>query len=186
MSTFGLFVIAIGVSMDAFAVAICQGLSMRKTDYRKALTIALFFGGFQAMMPTIGYFLGSQFDQYIVSIDHWVAFVLLGYLGIGMLREVGDACPVPDPHLRLSKLLILSVATSIDALAVGISFAFLHINIIEAVIFIGLITFATSFVGVALGNKFGEKLHSRANLVGGLILVGMGTKILLSHLGIIA
>lgn len=183
MSTFDLFITAVGLAMDAFAVSICQGLSMNRIDLRKAFIVALFMGGFQGMMPVFGYFLGVQFEHYITSIDHWIAFVLLGFLGLRMIKESGEACPAPNPNLDFKNLTLLAVATSIDALAAGVSFAFLQIQILPAVVFISLVTFAFCFVGVSLGHRFGEVIHSKAQLVGGIILIAMGTKILLSHLG---
>ena len=180
-----LFLIGIGLSMDAFAVAICKGLSMRRIDRGQTLTIALFFGGFQALMPFLGWALGKQFEQYITDFDHWIAFALLAYIGGKMVWEAlhsGDACPA---SFSLKELLVLAVATSIDALAVGVTFAFLKVNIGGAVAIIGCTTFVLSILGVLIGNRFGSRYKQRSELVGGAILVLIGTKILLEHLGVL-
>ena len=185
-----LALIAVGLSMDAFAVALCKGLCMKKINYAHAGIIALFFGGFQGLMPLIGWVLGKQFEQYITPIDHWIAFVLLGYIGGKMIWDAlhedseGLSCEV-EQKLDLKELFIMAVATSIDALAVGITFAFLQVSIVPAVASIGLITFALSFVGVVVGNKFGNRFQSKAQLAGGTVLVLIGLKILLEHLGIL-
>lgn len=185
-----LVLIAVSLSMDAFAVALCKGLCMKRINYRHAGVIALAFGFFQGMMPLIGWFLGKQFEQYITPIDHWIAFVLLGYIGGKMIWDAlhenneGQACDIEE-RLDLKELLIMAVATSIDALAVGITFAFLQISIVPSVCAIGLITFALSFVGVIVGNRFGNKFQSKAQLAGGTVLVLIGLKILLEHLGIL-
>lgn len=177
-----LFIIAIGVSMDAFAVAICKGLSMKKMNYKNALITGSFFGGFQMLMPLIGYFLGTQFKGYITSIDHWIAFILLTIIGLKMIKDAGSTCPTPDVSFNLKNMTILSLATSIDALAIGVTFAFLQVNIIPAVSMIGMTTFVFSFLGVKIGNAFGARFQSKAELAGGIILIGMGVKILLDHL----
>lgn len=190
MSFLELLLVGIGLSMDACAVAICQGLCMPKLNLRHAGVIGLFFGGFQALMPLIGWFLGSQFSGYIQRFDHWVAFVLLAFIGGNMIREAlgGEeeetACAVGN-RLHLKQLLLMAIATSIDALAVGVTFAFLEVAIVSAVLIIGCTTFALSVAGVAVGNFFGVRYKKRAELTGGLILVLMGTKILLEHLGIL-
>lgn len=189
MGLLELFLIAVGLSMDAFAVAVCKGLCMRKMRYGQAVVIALFFGGFQALMPLIGWLLGKQFEQYITSIDHWIAFVLLGIIGANMIREAlgkdeEEACAA-DERLNLKELLLMAIATSIDALAVGITFAFLQVSIGPAVAFIGCTTFVLAFVGVCIGKVFGAKYKSRAEFFGGLILILIGLKILLEHLGIL-
>ena len=163
--------------MDAFAVSICKGLSMRKVNKKQCLVIGLFFGGFQALMPFIGWVLGSQFEQYITSIDHWIAFILLGFIGGKM---------VMDPPLDFKEMFILAIATSIDALAVGITFAFLQVPIVEAVSIIGITTFVISVIGVYVGNFFGNRYKKKAELAGGIILILIGLKILLEHLGILA
>lgn len=186
MSLWELVLIAVGLSMDAFAVSICKGLSMTKLNYKNGAVIALFFGVFQAVMPLIGWFLGTQFSRYITAFDHWVAFVLLAFIGGKMVwealhpseEETGDG-----DKLDIKELFVLAVATSIDALAVGITFALLpDISIGWAVSLIGVITFALSFAGVIIGNKFGSKYEKKAELLGGIILVGIGAKILIEHL----
>lgn len=184
MNFLELIILAIGLSMDAFAVSIGKGLSMKKNDLKKAAIIGLYFGGFQAGMPLIGYFLGAQFQNKIASIDHWIAFVLLGVIGVNMIREAlsGDDDADDDDTLSVKSMLILSIATSIDALAVGVTFAFLNVNILFAASTIGLCTFLLSAIGVRLGNTLGAKYKSRAELTGGIILIAMGIKILLSHL----
>lgn len=186
MSLFSLFIIAVGLSMDAFAVSICKGLAMQKINLRKAGIVGLWFGGFQALMPLIGYLLGSQFEHYITSIDHWIAFVLLGLIGASMVKEAlskEEECA--NDSLDCKTMFLLAVATSIDALAVGVTFAFLQVAIVPAVIFIGVITFTLSAVGVKVGNVFGIKYKSKAELAGGIILIVMGIKILLEHLGVL-
>ncbi|MCQ2981791.1 MAG: manganese efflux pump MntP family protein [Treponemataceae bacterium] len=183
------FLIGVGLSMDAFAVAICKGLKMRKLNLKQALIIGLFFGGFQALMPLIGYLLGTSFSDLVSSFDHWIAFILLAFIGgkmaIESFKKDDDADTAEnqlDPPLDYKELFIMAVATSIDALAVGISFAFLNMNIIPAITIIGITTFCLSIVGVWVGNKFGEKYKSKAELAGGIILVGIGIKILVEHL----
>ena len=186
MSNLTLFIIALGLSMDAFAVSICKGLAMQKISLKKAAIVGLWFGGFQGLMPYIGYILGSQFEHYITAIDHWIAFILLGLIGISMIKEaLGKEEECQDDSLSFKTMIILAVATSIDALAVGITFAFLKVTIIPAVLFIGVITFILSMVGVKVGNVFGIRYKSKAELAGGIILILMGTKILLEHLGIL-
>jgi len=179
-----LFVIAVGLSMDAFAVSVCKGLSVQKMKLSHALTCGVYFGGFQGLMPFIGYLLGSQFEEAIVSIDHWVAFVLLGLIGLNMIKESRDTdCETLDSSFGVKAMIPLAIATSIDALAIGVTFAFLRVNILWAVLFIGVITFTLSSIGVKVGNVFGSKYKSKAEFAGGLILILMGTKILLEHLG---
>ena len=188
MSLFSLFVIAVGLSMDAFAVSICKGLSMPKMKWKNALLAGLYFGGFQALMPAIGYLLGTQFERYITSIDHWIAFILLAYIGgkmmVEALREKNEPVEVEemDPALDIKELFILAIATSIDALAVGITFSFLEVNIVEAITIIGVVTFIISAAGVFVGNIFGNKYKTKAEFAGGLILVLLGIKILLEHM----
>jgi putative Mn2+ efflux pump MntP len=185
-----LFLIAVGLSMDAFAVSLCKGLNMRKINYRHAAIISLFFGGFQAIMPLIGWALGKSFANYIIAFDHWIAFALLVIIGGKMLLEgikkdesEGDCgC---DEALDVKELFILAIATSIDALAVGISFAFLQVSILPAAALIGVTTFGLSFAGVAIGNRFGAKFQNKAEIAGGVILILIGVKILLEHLGIL-
>lgn len=192
MSLIELFILALGLSMDAFAVSICKGLSMRKITLKNSGIVGLYFGGFQAGMPLIGYFLGLQFKDYIMSVDHWIAFILLGYLGLKMIQEAlskddGDIESIQSEKEMLSfkNMSVLAIATSIDALAVGITLAFLQVNIVPAVTFIGIVTFLLSMVGVKIGNVFGVKYKSKAEFAGGIILIGMGIKILLEHIGII-
>ena len=183
-----LFLIAVGLSMDAFAVSVCKGLAMKKCTVSKACPVGVYFGGFQALMPLIGFILGVQFEDVITSIDHWIAFILLGLIGVNMVREAlgpDDDCDETDDSLDVKTMLGLAVATSIDALAVGVTFAFLKVNIVPAVCFIGVITFTLSAAGVKIGNVFGTKYKSRAEITGGVILILMGCKILLEHLGVI-
>lgn len=188
MSIVELFVIAVGLSMDAFAVAVCKGLSVTKLENKHMLITGLWFGGFQGLMPLVGYLLGSTFEKYITPVDHWVAFVLLGIIGINMIKEglskEEECCE--DASFSVKTMFVMAVATSIDALAVGITFALLpDVNICAAVLFIGIITFLLSCVGIKIGNIFGVKFKSKADISGGVILVLMGAKILLEHLGII-
>lgn len=185
MSLFSLFVIAVGLSMDAFAVSICKGLSMPKMKWKNALLAGVYFGGFQALMPAVGYLLGTQFERYITSVDHWIAFVFLGLIGINMIRESKEEEECMDDSFEVKTMLLLAIATSIDALAVGVTFAFLNVQIVPAVCFIGVITFCFSVIGIKIGNVFGSLYRSKAELAGGVILVVMGTKILLEHLGIL-
>ena len=189
MTFFELFLIGIGLSMDAFAVSICKGLSMQKIDKKYTLCIGLFFGGFQALMPLTGYLLGSKFSGYIERFDHWIAFVLLALIGFNMIkesREEEEEEEKPYAGVNFKELLILAVATSIDALAVGVTFAFLQVNIVPAITIIGCTTFVISIAGVYVGNVFGSRYKSRAELTGGVILILIGLKILLEHLGVIA
>ena len=187
-----LFLMGVGLSMDAFAVSICKGLAMRKVNKKQAFVIGLFFGGFQALMPFIGWALGSQFESYITSIDHWIAFVLLVVIGGNMVKEAvsekggEDEVEQMDPPLDIKEMFILAIATSIDALAVGITFAFLNYPIVEAITIIGITTFVISIIGVYVGNFFDSKYKKRAEIVGGVILILLGVKILLEHLGILA
>lgn len=184
-----LFTLAVGLSMDAFAVAICKGLAMKKFQLKKAGIVGLWFGGFQALMPLIGYFLGSQFSDKIVKIDHWLAFLLLAFIGGNMIKEAFDKEEKEEEGMGDSTsakdMFVLAIATSIDALAVGVTFAFLKVNIIAAVSFIGVITFILSAIGVKVGNVFGLKFKSKAEIAGGVILILLGLKILLEHTGIL-
>lgn len=190
MGFFELFLIAVGLSMDAFAVSICKGLKMQRFNVRHAGVIALAFGGFQALMPAIGWFLGKQFESYITGIDHWIAFVLLAVIGgkmaVESFKKEEEDSSKENEKLDVKELLVLAVATSIDALAVGITFAFLQVSIVPAVSLIGVITFVLSAVGVFIGHKFGAKFKSKAELAGGIILILIGLKILLEHLGVIS
>ena len=185
-----LLLIGVGLSMDAFAVSVCKGLAMRKVNKKQAVVIGLFFGGFQALMPFIGWALGTQFESYITNIDHWIAFILLAFIGGKMVVEAvkpeeEEAVREMDPPLDLKEMFLLAVATSIDALAVGITFAFLDYPIVESITIIGLTTFVLSIVGVYVGNMFGSKYQKKAEIVGGIILILIGVKILLEHLGIL-
>ncbi len=189
MSLLELFLIAVGLSMDAFAVAICKGLCMKKCTWKKGVIVGLYFGVFQGGMPLLGYILGIQFKDMITSIDHWIAFVLLGLIGANMVKEAltdaeEETCSVDGDELAVKEMLGLAVATSIDALAVGVTFAFLQVQIIPAVSFIGVTTFVISMMGVKIGNVFGAKYKAKAELAGGMILILMGFKILLEHIGI--
>ena len=184
MGLIELFLIAVGLSMDAFAVSVCKGLAMPKCTFKKAAIVGLWFGGFQALMPAIGYVLGAQFQETIASIDHWIAFVLLALIGGNMIHEALDNDEEEaDASLDVKPMFLLAVATSIDALAIGITFAFLKVNIIPAVCFIGIVTFIISFAGVKIGNVFGARYKNKAEIVGGVILILLGLKILLEHLG---
>ena len=190
MSIFEILMIGVGLSMDAFAAAICKGLNMRKLSVKNMFIIGLFFGGFQAGMPLLGWALGKNFEKYITSVDHWIAFALLLFIGGKMLWDVikGDddcGCCGCEEQLDIKEIFTLAVATSIDALAVGISFAFLRVNIGAAVSAIGITTFVLSALGVAIGNKFGAQYEKKATLAGGIILIAIGFKILLEHSGII-
>lgn len=184
MSLLEIALIGVGLAMDAFAVSICKGLAMKKMNYQKAFIIALFFGGFQALMPTLGYLLGNAFASKIAAIDHWIAFILLAMIGINMIKEAlskeADECV--DETLRLRDLTMLAIATSVDALAVGITFAFFNVSIVLSTTIIGIITFVICVIGVKVGHVFGEKYKSKAELAGGIILIVMGCKILVDHL----
>ena len=179
MSFIDIFLIGIALSMDAFAVSICKGLSVKKVSAKHVLTVGVYFGGFQALMPTLGFLLGYKFESFITSIDHWIAFILLALIGGNMIRE---ALGKDEEH---EAMLPLAVATSIDALAVGISFAFLGVDIVQAALLIGATTFVLSGVGIYVGNVFGAKYKSKAELLGGVVLILIGLKILLEHLGVI-
>ena len=186
MGLLELFVIAVGLSMDAFAVSICKGLSVRELKPKHALTVGVYFGGFQMLMPLIGFALGVRFQSFITSIDHWIAFVLLGLIGANMIRESReqDEENLSD-SFSFGTMLPLAVATSIDALAVGVTFAYLQVSILPAVCFIGATTFILSCIGIRIGHVFGLKYKSRAELFGGAVLILMGIKILLEHLGVL-
>lgn len=179
-----LLIIAIGVSMDAFAVSICKGLSVQNIQPKHSLITALWFGGFQALMPLLGYFLGVSFADFVSSVDHWIAFILLGIIGGNMIKESfhKDECCNVDPDFSFKTMLAMAVATSIDALAIGVSFAFLKVEIWSAVLMIGLTTALLSGIGVYIGNIFGTRFKSKAEFAGGFILVVMGAKILLDHM----
>ncbi|MBQ2927363.1 MAG: manganese efflux pump [Oscillospiraceae bacterium] len=187
-----LLLLAVGVSMDAFAVSICKGLAMKKATLKAGMTCGIWFGGFQALMPTIGFFLGTLFADAIQAVDHWVAFVLLGIIGINMLKEALEkqeecgCCEEHNADMSVKTMFIMAVATSIDALAVGISLAMAgNVNIWLATLFIGICTCGFSAVGVKIGNVFGSRFEKKAQMAGGLILIVLGTNILLEHLGIL-
>lgn len=185
MSILDLFILAIGLSMDAFAVSICKGLSLGKIKKKHMLSAGVWFGGFQALMPLIGYFLGSFFADMITKYSHWIAFALLLYLGINMIKDSRDKeCDEMDASMKAKDMFVLAVATSIDALAVGVTFAFMKVQIVPAITFIGCITFVCSAFGVKIGSIFGEKYKSKAEMCGGIILILIGLKILLEGLGI--
>ena len=190
MGLIELILLAIGLSMDAFAVSICKGLAMQKTTIKHGAICGAWFGGFQALMPLIGFFLGSFFADAIKSVDHWIAFGLLAFIGINMLREaLSKECDCEEEanaDLGFKTMLVMAIATSIDALAVGISLAMAgNVNIFTAVLLIGIVTFWFSFAGVKIGNLFGSRFEKKAELAGGVILVLLGVKILLEHLGVI-
>ena len=186
MTLIELFILAVGLSMDAMAVSICKGLSVSKTEKKQMLIVGLYFGGFQALMPLLGYWLGVNFQTFVESVDHWIAFVLLGLIGLNMIKESReDEVDELDAQFGPASMIPLAIATSIDALAVGITFAFLKVSIIPAVSFIGITTFTLSAVGLVIGNKLGARSKSKAELLGGVVLICMGTKILLEHLGFI-
>ena len=183
MGIIELILLSIGLGMDAFAVSICKGISMKKMDWKKACIIGLYFGGFQAI---IGYFLGSTFESFITNFDHWVAFILLAIIGGNMIKETfSTECETISDDVNFKTMIILAIATSIDALAVGITFAFFKVNLILAISLIGIITFVLSVIGTKVGNKFGDKYEKKAEFVGGVILILLGLKILLEHLGIL-
>ncbi len=185
MSILDLFILAVGLSMDAFAVSVCKGLSLGKIKPKHMCIAGAWFGGFQALMPLIGYFLGSFFAEMIEKYDHWVAFVLLAFIGGNMIKESFDKDEKVDSSMDVKSMLLLAIATSIDALAVGVTFAFLQVQIVPAVSFIGVITFIFSAVGVKIGSLFGTKYKSKAELFGGIVLVLIGIKILLEGIGVL-
>lgn len=187
MTLLELFIIAVGLSMDAFAVSICKGLAMRRANFRSMALVGLWFGGFQALMPVVGYLVGVRFREAITAVDHWIAFGLLAVIGGNMIREaLSKEEEAEDDSLSPKTMVLLALATSIDALAVGVGFAFLDVNITAAAGFIGTVTFILSAAGVRVGSVFGAKYKSRAEITGGVILILMGTKILLEHLGLIS
>ena len=187
MGILELLLLSVGLAMDAFAVSICKGLALERVTLKHAAIVGAWFGIFQALMPAIGYFLGSAFERYITAFDHWIAFALLALIGGNMIREAlhpdEDGA---DASLGFRTMLLLAIATSIDALAVGITFAFLQVNLLVSVLMIGIITFGISMAGVKLGSVFGTRYQARAELAGGVILILLGVKILLEHLGIIS
>ncbi len=178
--------ISVGLAMDAFAVSVCKGLSMKKMNWKNTIIIALYFGIFQAGMPIIGYILGTTFSTFVESVDHWIAFILLLIIGLNMIKESrDDELEKRNDKVDFKTMLVLAIATSIDALTVGITFAFFKVNLILTIILIGDITFVLSILGVLLGNKFGDKFQNKAELAGGVILILMGLKILLEHLNVL-
>lgn len=188
MGIIEILLLGISLSMDAFAVSVCKGLSMKEINWKKAIIIGLYFGIFQALMPVIGYILGSTFESLVTNIDHWIAFVLLVLIGGNMIREAlsKEENDNYNDDVDFKTMSILAIATSIDALAIGITFAFLNVNVSFAVTLIGITTFIISLIGVKLGNKFGSNYKSKAGIAGGIVLILIGIKILLEHLGIIA
>ncbi len=185
MELLELFLIAIGLSADAFAVSVCKGLSVKKLNAKQAIVTSLYFGGFQALMPLIGFWVGSRFQNLITSVDHWIAFALLTLIGLNMIKESRGEAEELNDSFKFSEMLPLAIATSIDALAVGITFAFLQANIIGAVSIIGITTFVLSILGIWIGNRFGAKYKSKAECFGGIVLILIGIKILLEHIGIL-
>lgn len=185
MNILEIFIIAVGLSMDAFAVSICKGLSVQKLKPKHMLLVGVYFGGFQALMPLLGYLLGKQFEWLITSVDHWIAFGLLVLIGANMIKESFDKSDEVNDSFSVKSMLLLAVATSIDALAVGVTFAFLDVQIVPSIAIIGTTTFVLSVIGIKVGNVFGAKFKSKAELAGGIVLVLMGIKILLEHLGVI-
>ena len=186
MELFEIIFVAIGLAMDAFAVSICKGLSMQKINWKSVIIISVYFGLFQAGMPALGYFLGSTFSSFVQQVDHWIAFSLLAIIGTNMIKDsTDDEVEKRNDRVDFKTMIILAIATSIDALAVGVTFAFFQVNLWFAITIIGIITLVMSFIGVLIGNKFGDKFQNKAELVGGIILIIIGLKILLEHLGIL-
>lgn len=186
MGVIEILLISLGLAMDAFAVSVCKGLAMKKMNWKKAIIIGLYFGVFQAVMPIIGFFLGTTFEGFITNVDHWVAFILLVVIGINMIKEAFEKeSENRNDNVDMKTMIVLSIATSIDALAIGITFACLKMHILVPVITIGVITFIISVIGVKIGNRFGDKYEKKAEIMGGVILILLGTKILLEHLEII-
>ena len=185
MTLWELLTLAVGLSMDAFAIAICKGLSVKKVEFRHILSVGLWFGGAQAVMPLLGYLLGTSFASYVEKVDHWIAFILLVIIGGGMIKESREETKSMDDSFSVKVMFPLAVAGSIDALAVGVSFAFLNVEILPAILIIGAATFIFSAAGIVIGNRFGEKYRSKAEIAGGVILILIGIKILLDGLGII-
>ncbi|MBR2785207.1 MAG: manganese efflux pump [Clostridia bacterium] len=187
MKLFEIIVIGIGLAMDAFAVSVCKGLAMKKLDCKKAIIIAVYFGIFQTLMPVLGYFLGSTFSSFVQQVDHWIAFILLVLIGGNMIKDsTDDEEEKRNDRVDVKTMVLLAIATSIDALAVGVTFAFFEVNLLLSILIIGIITFTLSVLGVVIGNKFGDKFQNRAELAGGIILIVIGLKILLEHLGVMA
>lgn len=186
MSLLEIILIGVGLAMDAFAVSICKGLTMKKFNIKKAIIIASYFGIFQACMPLVGYALGINFASAIEKIDHWIAFILLSTIGINMIKEsIKSGEDKINDSIDFKTMIVLAIATSIDALAVGITFSFLNVNIIQSILIIGTTTFIISALGVLIGNAFGDKLKGKSEIIGGIILIIIGFKILFEHLNII-
>ena len=186
MGIIEIIVVSISLAMDAFAVAICKGLSMKKMNWKNAVIIALYFGVFQGLMPVVGYFLGTTFGSFIESVDHWIAFILLLLIGLSMIKDaVSSKERKEDNKVDVKTMVVLAIATSIDALAVGITFAFFEVNISLAALIVGAVTFMLSIIGVWIGNKFGGQFQNKAKLAGGIVLIIIGLKILLEHLGVV-
>lgn len=185
MSFFEILLLAVGLSMDAFAVSVCKGLSVSRVSFKHMLKCGIYFGFFQAIMPTLGFFLGESFGKYITAVDHWVVFVLLCIIGIGMIKESFEE-EEQSPDFGMRAMFLLALATSIDALAAGLTLSFLAVPILKAALTIGIVTFAFSAVGVKLGNLFGSRYKTISERIGGGILIFMGLKILLEHLGFIS
>lgn len=183
MTLFEIVLVGIGLSMDAFAVSICKGLSMKKIKWKNVLIVGAYFGMFQAIMPLLGYLLGTTFNELVISVDHWIAFILLAVIGGKMLKEAySNNKEDENDKLDFKTMIVLAIATSIDALAIGITFSFFKINILKAISIIGFLTFTISAIGVIIGNKFGHKFQGKAEVVGGAILIFIGLKILIEHL----
>ena len=186
MSFAEIFFRGIGLAMDALAVSICKGLAFKKMNWKNAIIIAIYFGLFQAIMPVFGYFLGTTFERFVTVVDHWVAFILLCIIGGSMIREAFDnEDEKKNDKLDFKTMIVLAIATSIDALAVGITFAFFDVNILRSSVIIGIVTFTISMFGVKIGNKFGDKYQNKAEFFGGALLIILGIKILLEHLGVL-
>lgn len=185
MGLIELILLAVGLSMDAFAVSVCKGLSVSRVNVRHMLICGVYFGFFQALMPTIGFFLGESFGKYIEVVDHWVVFALLLIIGVSMIKESFDCDEEQSPDFGIKAMLLLALATSIDALAAGLTLSLLGVSILKAALLIGIITFALSFIGVKIGNLFGSRYKTISERVGGTILILMGIKILLEHLGVL-
>ena len=186
MKLYEIIFISIGLAMDAFAVSICKGLSMKKINWKSTIIIAIYFGLFQAIMPVFGYFLGSTFSGIVQRVDHWIAFILLTIIGGNMIKESkDDENEKRNDKVDFKTMTVLAIATSIDALAIGVTFAFFEVNIFLSIIIIGIITLILSFLGVIIGNRFGDKFQNKAEYTGGIILIFIGLKILLEHLGIL-
>ncbi|MDO4662937.1 MAG: manganese efflux pump MntP family protein [Tissierellia bacterium] len=185
MNTIEIFAVSLAVAMDAFAVSICKGLSIRKTNVTHMLKAGLYFGFFQALMPFLGFILGVRFKDLIMNVDHWIALVLLSLIGVNMIKESRSGSCSTDPSMGFKKMITLAIATSIDAMAVGITMSILNVNLIFAISMMGIVTFILSALGIKLGNIFGSRSKTTAEMIGGFVLIIIGVKILLEHLGIL-